>query len=131
MRKFHDAKVGNADHVVVWGSGTPRREFLHVDDLADACLFLMRSYDEEGLVNIGTGTDLTIAELAALIGEVVGFAGEIRYDSTKKDGTPRKLLDVSRLEKAGWKATIPLRDGLRSVYEWYVQALENGEIKGS
>jgi GDP-L-fucose synthase len=129
LRKFHEAKVAGVDHVTVWGSGAPRREFLHVDDLADACLHLMRHYDEEGLINIGTGTDLTIAELAALMGEVVGFAGEIRYDRSKKDGTPRKLLDVSRLERTGWKPRIGLREGLRQVYQWYVQSLAAGAVR--
>ncbi len=129
LRKFHEAKVADAEHVLVWGSGAPRREFLHVDDLADACLHLMRHYDEEGLINIGTGTDLTIAELATLIGEVVGFAGEIRYDRSKKDGTPRKLLDVSRLERTGWKPRIGLREGLRQLYRWYVDALATGRVR--
>lgn len=129
LRKFHEAKVAGADHVMVWGSGAPRREFLHVDDLADACLYLMLHYDEEDLINIGTGTDLTIAELAALIGEVVGFAGEIRHDRSKKDGTPRKLLDVSRLERLGWQPRIGLREGLRQVYQWYVDALASGAVR--
>ncbi len=129
LRKFHEAKVAGVDHVLVWGSGAPRREFLHVDDLADACLHLMRHYDGEGLINIGTGTDLTIAELAALIGEVVGFAGEIRYDRSKKDGTPRKLLDISRLERLGWKPRIGLREGLGQVYQWYVDALAAGTVR--
>lgn len=123
IRKFHDAKVSGSDTVMVWGSGTPRREFLYVDDLADACLYLMQHYDEEELVNIGTGKDLTIAELAVLIKEVVGFQGQIRYDSSKKDGPPQKLLDVSRLERTGWKARTGLREGLQKLYAWYISSL--------
>lgn len=129
LRKFHEAKVSGSDSVTVWGSGTPRREFLHVDDLADACLHLMLHYDEEMLINIGTGKDLTIAELAALIKEVVGYAGEIRYDKTKKDGTPQKLLDVTRLGHTGWKARIGLREGLQELYAWFIQSLEAGEVR--
>jgi GDP-L-fucose synthase len=110
-----------AKEVVVWGTGTPRREFLHVDDLADAALFLMREYTGEEIVNIGVGNDLTIAELAQLVREVVGFAGEIVYDATKPDGTPRKLLDVSRLTKLGWQAQISLRQGVEEVYRWFLE----------
>jgi GDP-L-fucose synthase len=119
IRKFHEAKAKNEPFVTLWGSGLPRREFLHADDLADACFFLMQRYDEPGLVNIGTGEDLEIKELALLIKEVVGYNGGIEHDKTKPDGTPRKLMDVGKLHGLGWKAAISLRDGLRSVYEEY------------
>ncbi len=117
LRKFHEAKEQGLSEVVMWGTGNPKREFLHVDDLADACFFLMENYDEEGLVNIGTGEDVAIIELARMIKEVVGFEGEITHDLTKPDGTPRKLMDVSKLEKIGWKYSISLKDGISSVYE--------------
>jgi GDP-L-fucose synthase len=120
LRKFHDAKAAGADYVTIWGSGQPRREFMHVDDLADACVFLMRTYDDRGFLNIGVGKDLPIADLAALIADVVGFGGEIRYDSSKPDGTPQKLLDVSRLTALGWTARIPLREGITDTYRWYL-----------
>jgi GDP-L-fucose synthase len=119
IRKFHEAKVNGAPTVTLWGSGKPRREFLHADDLADACFFLMQRYNEPGLVNIGTGEDLEIGELALLIKDIVGYTGEIRHDLGKPDGTPRKLMDVSKLHSFGWKAAISLPDGLRSVYEEY------------
>jgi len=121
IRKFHEAKVRGEPHVVVWGTGKPRREFLHVDDLADAAVFLMRNYDGEAFVNVGVGQDISIRELAELIREVVGFEGEIRFDTSKPDGTPRKLLDVSKLNALGWRARIPLREGLRQTYQWYVE----------
>jgi len=120
LRKFHEAKESGAPSVTVWGSGTPRREFMHVDDLADACLFLMRQYDSGELINIGFGEDLTIKDLALLIAEVVGFKGEIEFDSSKPDGMPRKLLDVSRLNALGWRPKIGLREGLANAYQWYV-----------
>ncbi len=119
IRKFHEAKLNSAPFVTIWGSGKPRREFLHADDLADACYFLMQRYNEPGLVNIGTGEELEIGELARLIGRIVGYTGEIRNDTTKPDGTPRKLMDVSKLNRLGWKAAISLEDGLRRVYEEY------------
>jgi GDP-L-fucose synthase len=119
IRKFYEAKKAGRKEVEIWGSGTPRREFLHVDDLADACLFLMLNYDSSEIVNIGTGKDLTIRELAEVIGSVVGFEGELRFDTSKPDGTPVKLLDVSRLESLGWRAQIRLEDGIRKTYEWY------------
>ncbi|KXG78331.1 GDP-L-fucose synthase [Fervidicola ferrireducens] len=121
IRKFHEAKVAGAPHVVIWGSGTPRREFLHVDDLANACLFLMNNYDSSEIINIGVGEDLTIAELANLIKEIVGYQGEIVFDTTKPDGTPRKLLDVSKIFNLGWRPRIRLEDGIRSTYEWFVR----------
>jgi GDP-L-fucose synthase len=119
IRKFHEAKQNAAPAVILWGSGKPRREFLHADDLADACFFLMERYNEPGLVNIGTGEDLEIGELALLIKDIVGYTGEIRHDLSKPDGTPRKLMDVSKLHNFGWKAAIPLPDGLRRVYDEY------------
>lgn len=120
IRKFHEAKVQGDAEVVVWGSGTPRREFLHVDDLADACLFLMQGYDDERIINVGVGEDVSIAELAALVQRVVGFKGEIVRDPSKPDGTPRKLLDVSRLHALGWRARIDLETGIRETYQWYL-----------
>lgn len=120
IRKFHEAKE-QGTRVTLWGSGTPRREFLHVDDLADACLFLMRHYDASEIVNVGTGSDLTVRELSGLIGETVGFQGEVVWDESKPDGTPRKLLDVSRIQKLGWKARTPLAEGLAETYAWFRQ----------
>ena len=120
IRKFHEAQAAQAPEVVVWGSGTPRREFLHVDDLADAAAFLMRHYSGENIVNVGVGQDVSIAELAALVADVVGYQGRIVYDRSKPDGTPRKLLDVTRLHDLGWQARIPLRDGVAATYRWYV-----------
>jgi GDP-L-fucose synthase len=117
IRKFHEAKLNNTQEVLIWGTGTPYREFLHVDDLADACYFLMNSYNEPGFINIGTGKDLQINQLALLVKEVVGFEGEIRNDITKPDGTPRKLMDVTRLKNLGWVPSIELKDGIRKVYE--------------
>jgi GDP-L-fucose synthase len=125
IRRFHEAKKAGLAEVVIWGTGTPRREFLHVDDLADACFFLMENYHEEGLVNIGIGDDLPIQELAHLIAKTVGYKGKITNDHTKPDGTPRKLMDVNKLTNLGWKATIGLEEGIASVYaglkdqEWY------------
>ncbi|MBR9921981.1 MAG: GDP-L-fucose synthase [Bacteroidetes bacterium] len=117
IRKFHEAKKRKLSEVLMWGTGKPKREFLHVDDLADACYFLMKTYNEPGLVNIGTGKDIPIIELARMIKNVVGYEGDITHDLSKPDGTPRKLMDVSKLEKAGWKARIELEDGIRSVYD--------------
>lgn len=119
IRKFHEAKLNNESSVMVWGTGTPKREFLYVDDLAEACCFLMENYDEEGLVNIGAGEDITIYELAILIKEIVGFEGAIEFDHSKPDGTPRKLLDVSKLTSLGWTYNISLREGLKRVYKEY------------
>ncbi len=117
IRKFHEAKVKNAPHVMMWGTGSPKREFLHVDDLAAACYYLMENYNEEGLVNIGTGEDIAIIDLARMVKEVVGYKGEIQHDLTKPDGTPRKLMDVGKLRDLGWTAGISLEEGIRSVYE--------------
>ena len=117
LRKFITAKNNNATSVTLWGTGSPMREFLHVDDLAEACVFLMNSYNEKGLVNIGSGVDITIKDLALLVKKIVGFDGEIILDTTKPDGTPRKLMDVSKLEKLGWKASITLEQGIAMVYD--------------
>jgi len=122
IRKFHEAKMNDELQVVVWGTGAPRREFLHVDDMADACVYLMENYDASDVgefVNIGVGEDVTIRDLAGLIRDIVGYEGEIVYDTTKPDGTPQKLLDVSRLRKLGWEARISLEDGIKQAYEWY------------
>ena len=126
IRKFHEARLTHADHVVVWGTGTPRREFLHVDDLADAALLLMRRYDEPALINVGVGEDVSIRELAELVREVVGVRAEIRFDPSKPDGTPRKLLDVSRLKSLGWQPRIDLRAGLAATYAWYQKQAAGG-----
>lgn len=120
IRKFHEAKAGGAGEVTLWGSGTPRREFLHVDDLADAALFAMLNHDSEQILNVGAGKDLTIAELAETIRSITGFEGKVVWDASKPDGTPRKLLDVSRLASLGWKARIPLHAGLEATYKWYL-----------
>jgi GDP-L-fucose synthase len=120
IRKFHEAKLANAPNVVVWGTGKPRREFLHVDDLADACVFLMRTYDGDKIVNVGVGEDVSIGELAGIIARVVGFAGELVFDTSKPDGTPRKLVDVTRLHSLGWHAKIGLEQGIASTYRSYL-----------
>lgn len=121
IRRFHEAKLENRPQVTVWGSGTPRREFLHVDDLADAALYLLEHYDQPEIVNVGTGGDLTIREVAELVKEVVGYPGELQLDPSKPDGTPRKMLDVTRLHDLGWQARIPLRDGLAATYAWFLE----------
>ena len=119
VRKFHEAKLNKASEVNIWGSGTPKREFLHADDLADACVYLMNNYSDAGLINIGTGEDISISDLAGLIQKVVGYEGSIVYDSTKPDGTPRKLMDVSKLTGLGWTFSISLEKGLELVYKEY------------
>ena len=121
IRKFHDAKAAGERDVVIWGTGSPRREFLHVDDLADACVFLMEHYDETPHINVGTGEDLSIRELAEMIRDIVHPGAQLRFDATKPDGMPRKLLDVSRLHSLGWRHRIPLREGIASTYEWFLQ----------
>jgi GDP-L-fucose synthase len=121
IRKFHEARERGDAEVVVWGTGMPRREFLHVDDLANACLFLMERHDSEQPLNIGWGEDISIRELAALVQEIVGFSGQLRFDTSKPDGTPRKLLDVTRLKAAGWAPKISLRDGIAATYSWFRQ----------
>jgi GDP-L-fucose synthase len=119
LRKFHEAKEAGSEDVIVWGSGNPRREFLHVDDLADACYFLISHYNESGMINIGFGEDISIKELAELVKEITGFKGKINFDSSKPDGTPRKLMDVSKLNGMGWKARIGLKEGVSKVYAQY------------
>ncbi len=121
IRKFHEAKLAGAHSVTLWGTGKPRREFLHADDLAAACVYLMQTYNEAGLINIGTGEDIEIGELALLIKKIVGFEGEVVHDLTKPDGTPRKLMDVSKLHNFGWKHTIGLEEGIRKVYSDFVE----------
>jgi len=121
IRKCHEAKLRGDKELVVWGSGTPRREFLHVDDLADACVHLMATYESEQLVNVGWGEDVSIAELATIVADAVGFHGGIRYDATKPDGTPRKLLDTSRLKAQGWSPKIKLTDGVAATYRWFLE----------
>ena len=121
IRKFHDAKVEGKREVTIWGTGNPRREFLHVDDLADACVFLMDHYDELGHINVGTGEDLSIRELADAMKHVIHPAATLRFDTSKPDGPPRKLLDVSRLHALGWRHRIPLHEGLASTYEWFLE----------
>jgi GDP-L-fucose synthase len=124
IRKFHEAKLSGAPSVTMWGTGKPRREFLHADDLADACVFLMEHYQDAGLVNIGTGEDLEIGELARMVQGIVGYGGEIIHDLSKPDGTPRKLMDVSKLHSFGWRHRIGLEEGIRSVYSEYAQKLQ-------
>jgi len=121
IRRFHEAKANGTPEIVIWGTGTPMREFLHVDDLAAATVFLMDHYSGESIVNVGTGTDVTIAELARLIREVVGYTGTLSFDPSKPDGTPRKLLDVSKAAGLGWTASIALRDGVESTYRWFLE----------
>lgn len=119
IRKFHKAKLSNADSVTIWGDGTPRREFLHTDDLAAAVLFLMENYNDSEIVNVGCGQDQTIMELAETIQEVVGFKGYLNFDSSYPNGTPQKILDISKIKLLGWKPNIPLKEGLKQVYQWY------------
>src|SRR3989338_1490150 len=121
LRRFHEAKISNAPAVTVWGSGTPKREFLHVDDLGNACVFLMETYDDTSIINIGTGEDVTIKELAELIAATVGYKGKIVWDKSKPDGTPQKKLDVGKIQKPGWHHTIALAEGVASTYKWFVE----------
>ncbi|MCD2450691.1 GDP-L-fucose synthase [Methylicorpusculum oleiharenae] len=123
IRKFHEAKQSNAESVVIWGTGTPMREFLYVDDMADASVYLMENYSDLDIVNVGTGQDVTIRELAETIQKVVGFAGNLEFDTTKPDGTMRKLLDVSKLSAEGWQAKVPLEQGITQLYDWYQKNL--------
>lgn len=124
IRKFHEAKINNKSIVTIWGTGSPRREFLHVDDCAEACLHLMQNEVVEDITNIGTGEDLSIGELAQIIKEIVGFDGDIQYDSSKPDGTPQKLTDVSRIISSGWRSKISLRDGIKATYLWYQENIQ-------
>lgn len=122
IRRFHEAKVNNLESITIWGSGTPKREFMYVDDLADAAVFLMKHYSSEQIVNIGVGEDITILELAQIVADSVGFGGAIGVDRTRPDGTPRKLLDVTRLEGLGWRANTSLRSGILATYEWWLES---------
>jgi GDP-L-fucose synthase len=130
IRKFHEAKKQGKTDVVIWGTGSPMREFLHVDDLADASVFLMETYNEAGHINVGTGVDVTIKELAEIVRDVVGFNGALTFDTTKPDGTPRKLLDVSKLHRLGWKHTIDLRTGIEKTYASFLGELKNETLRG-
>lgn len=129
VRRYHEARMSGADSVTMWGSGTPRREFLHVDDLARACLFLVDRYNDPTPINVGCGDDVSIRELAETIARVVGFEGRIEWDTSKLDGTPRKLLDTSRINALGWKPVVGLEDGIRSTYEWFQDAVSRGAIR--
>ena len=130
LRKFHTAKVQQASHVEIWGTGSPLREFLHVDDMADACVHVMLNWNDYGFVNLGTGVDISIKDLALTVKDVVGFEGELKFDTSKPDGTPRKLTDVTRLHSLGWKHSIELRDGIAAVYS-EVKDLFDQELKGN
>jgi GDP-L-fucose synthase len=128
IRKFHEAKASGEHEVVIWGTGSPRREFLHVDDLASAAVYLMLNYHEPEIVNVGTGEDVTIAEVAGIVQRSIGFEGELTFDRSKPDGTPRKLLDISRLAALGWKSSISLEDGINSTYAWFLQNIEQSDL---
>jgi GDP-L-fucose synthase len=121
IRKFHDAKQQNRAKVEIWGSGTPRREFLYVEDMADACVYLMQKTDFKGMVNIGVGDDISIRQLAEFVGEVIGFSGELEFDLSKPDGTPQKLLNVDQLNALGWHANTPLKVGIQRTYQWFLK----------
>ena len=131
IRRFHEARLAGAPSVVVWGTGTPLREFLHVDDLARACLHLLEHYDDPAPINVGVGSDLSIRELAELVAEVVGYEGRLEFDPAKPDGTPRKLLDVSKVHGLGWRARIDLREGLEETYDWYREQLASGAVRSA
>lgn len=131
IRKFHEAKMEGRTEVTIWGTGTPRREFLHVDDLAAASVFLMQHYDEPEIINVGTGEDVTISELAHLAAESIGFKGQLVFDKSKPDGAPRKLLNVTRLHNLGWHHKIPLRQGVLSTYEWFLENVESARLIAS
>ena len=121
IRRIHEAKTNSADEISVWGSGKPKREFLHVSDAADAMVFLMKNYSNHEHVNVGTGTDITIKELVTQISDVIGYRGDVNYDTSKPDGTPRKLLDVGKLNKLGWKAKTEFKNGLKDAYAWFLE----------
>ena len=127
IRKFHEARLRADPHVVMWGTGSPRREFLHVDDMADASVFLTETYDGEDIINVGVGEDIRIRDLADLVRDITGYQGDVVNDSSKPDGTPRKLLDVSRLHALGWQAKIPLREGIASTYQWFLE--HQGDVR--
>ena len=129
IRKAHEAKLAGKDAIEIWGTGTPRREFLHVDDLADACVYLLKTYSGESHVNVGSGTDIAIGDLAELVCKVVGFEGGVTKDATKPDGTPRKLMDSGLLASMGWSASIGLEEGVAGAYQWFLEGLEQGTIR--
>ena len=122
IRRFHEAKQAGKEEVIVWGTGEPKREFLHVDDLADACIYLMKNYNDSEIINIGTGQDVSLKELANIIKEIIGYQGEIKWDKSKPDGTPRKLLDITRLYNLGWQHKISLAEGIKDTYNWYLKS---------
>ncbi|MFM8459007.1 MAG: NAD-dependent epimerase/dehydratase family protein, partial [Chthoniobacterales bacterium] len=128
IRKVHDAKKSGAKSITVWGTGAPRREFLHTADLADACLFLLENYDQPDLVNIGCGKDVTIRELAETVCDVLGFDGTLEFDTSKPDGTPRKLLDISKIKSLGWSPKISLRDGIADAYRWFCENYKEARL---
>jgi len=128
IRRFHEAKLSGTSPVTLWGTGTPRREFLHVDDLARACLFLLEHYNDSEPINVGVGEDITIRELAESVARIVGYEGRLEWDASKPDGTPRKLLDVTKLTDLGWKAEVSLEQGVRSTYEWFVERYESARL---
>jgi GDP-L-fucose synthase len=130
MRRFHEAKITNLKSVQIWGSGNPKREFMHVDDLAEACWFLLKMNLSGQLINVGTGIDISIRDFAKLMAKIVGYDGELIFDTSMPDGTPRKLLDVTKVSKLGWKSKIELETGLSRTYQWFVKALQNGEVRG-
>lgn len=130
MRRFHEAKISNLKSVQIWGSGNPKREFMHVDDLAEACWFLLRMKLGGQLINVGTGIDISIKDFAKLMAKIVGYDSELIFDTSMPDGTPRKLLDVTKVSKLGWKSKIELETGLSSTYQWFAKALQNGEVRG-
>lgn len=130
IRKFHEAKLANAPEVIIWGTGSPKREFLHVNDLADACVYLMENYDDKGLLNIGTGTDISIKELAILVKNITGFEGNIVSDTSKPDGPPKKLLNCAKLHNLGWKHKIELADGIKNTYTSFLEELNNQTLRG-
>jgi len=129
LRKTHEAKISKAPAVTIWGTGSPRREFMYVDDMAAACVFIMKNYSNSEIINIGTGKDVTIRQLAEIIIDVAGYEGELRFDESKPDGMPRKLLDVSKLKSLNWTASTDLKAGIAKTYEWYLSALESGDIR--
>jgi len=131
LRKFHEAHSDNRSEVVIWGTGTPRREFLHVDDLASAAVFLMQHYNEPEIVNVGTGEDVTIAELAQIVSAVTGFQGKLVFDRSKPDGAPRKLLDVSRIHALGWQHSTALEQGIRSTYDWFLEHIDSARLESA
>lgn len=129
LRRFHEAEVDLAPAVTVWGTGSPRREFIHCDDLADASVFLMDRYSSESIINVGVGADVSIRELAEMVRTIVGYEGAIKWDASKPDGTPRKLLDISHLSEMGWRAQVGIREGIQDTYRWYLDAIENGTAR--